>query len=236
MSEPYEYGLWQLVLFHIGIFLVFGLSFLRPRRRREWRSMGAFAAFVVALYTEMYGFPLTIYLLTMWLGRFPVAAPFAHVSGNLWASLALGGRGAGLFMAVGGLVILLGVLVMAQGWHAIHAARGGLVTDRIYAKIRHPQYVGIGLVILGALIQWPTLLTLLMAPVLIGMYVRLARREDEELAMAFGPAFIGYMAKTPAFIPRRSRWITLGAREETTQLANDGNGRGSDAPPSTAQT
>lgn len=203
MTAPYEYGLWQLVLFHIGIFLFFGLSFLRPRRRREWRSMGAFAAFAVALYTEMYGFPLTIYLLTTWLGRFPVAAPFAHASGNLWASLVLGGWGAGLFMTLGGLMILLGMIVMGQGWQAIHKAQGDLVTDGIYGKVRHPQYAGIGLVILGALIQWPTLLTLAMAPVLLASYVRLARREERELEARFGEEYRSYRERVPMFVPWR---------------------------------
>jgi protein-S-isoprenylcysteine O-methyltransferase Ste14 len=189
------------VLFHIAIFLFFGLSFLRPLRPREWRSMGAFIAFVVALYSEMYGFPLTIYLLTTWLGRFPVAAPFAHASGNLWASLALGGWGAGLFMTLGGLVILLGVIAMGQGWQAIHAARGGLVTSGIYGRVRHPQYVGIGLVILGALIQWPTLLTLLMAPVLLASYMRLARHEERGLEARFGEAYRVYQEQVPGFMP-----------------------------------
>jgi len=202
MTDPYEYGLWHLVLFHVAIFAFFGLSFLRPGRRREWRSMGAFVAFVVALYTEMYGFPLTIYLLTTWLGRFPVAAPFAHASGNLWASLALGGWGAGLFMTLGGLVILLGALIMGQGWQAIHAARGGLVTEGIYGRVRHPQYAGIGLVVFGALIQWPTLLTLAMAPVLLLSYVRLARREEREMEAHFGEDYHAYRERVPGFIPR----------------------------------
>jgi protein-S-isoprenylcysteine O-methyltransferase Ste14 len=203
MPEPYEYGLWPLVLFHVALFIFFALSFLRPRRRREWRSMGAFAAFVVALYTEMYGFPLTIYLLTTWLGRFPVAAPFAHASGNLWASLALGGWGAGFLMTLGGLVILLGMIVMGQGWQAIHQAHGGLVTGGIYGKVRHPQYAGLALVILGALIQWPTLLTLAMAPVLLASYVRLARREERDLEARFGKAYRTYRGRVPMFMPRR---------------------------------
>jgi protein-S-isoprenylcysteine O-methyltransferase Ste14 len=164
--------------------------------------MGAFAAFVVALYTEMYGFPLTIYLLTTWLGRFPMAEPFAHASGNLWASLVLDGWGGGLFMTLGGLVILLGIILMGQAWRAIHAARGGLVTSGIYGRVRHPQYVGIGLVVVGALIQWPTLLTLLMAPVLLVSYVRLARREERELAARFGDDYRAYRERVPGFMPR----------------------------------
>jgi protein-S-isoprenylcysteine O-methyltransferase Ste14 len=157
---------------------------------------------VVALYTEMDGFPLTIYLLTTWLGRFPVAAPFAHASGNLWASLALGGWGAGLFMTLGGLVILLGMIVMGLSWQAIHQAQGDLVTDGIYGKVRHPQYTSIGLVILGALIQWPTLPTLLRAPVLLASYVRLARREERDLAARqVGGGGTGAGERRPQFSP-----------------------------------
>lgn len=203
MTGPYEYGLWALVVFHVGIFVFFGLSFLRPRRRPEWRSMGAFAAFLVALYTEMYGFPLTIYLLTSWLGRFPVPEPFAHASGNLWASLFLSGWGGGLFMGLGGVVILLGVVLMAKGWQAIYGGQGRLVTGGIYGKVRHPQYAGLGLLVLGALIQWPTLLTAVMAPVLLVSYARLAWREERELEARFGEAYRAYRQRVPAFIPRR---------------------------------
>lgn len=201
MTGKYDYGLWTLVAFHVGVFLLFGLGLLQPASRREWRSMGVFSAFVVALYTEMYGFPLTIYLLTAWLGSFPAAEPFSHASGNLWASLLLGGWGAGLLMGLGGVLIILGVVLMARGWRRIHAAPAGLVTDGVYAKIRHPQYAGIGLTILGALIQWPTLLTLLMAPVLLASYVRLARREERELEARFGAAYRAYRARVPGFLP-----------------------------------
>jgi protein-S-isoprenylcysteine O-methyltransferase Ste14 len=89
------------------------------------------------------------------------------------------------------------------------------VTGGIYRYLRHPQYLGLILIILAFNIQWPTVLTLLMAPVLIGMYVRLARREDDELVKAFGPAFCEYAATTPAFIPGWSRRTAPELREES---------------------
>ena len=199
MTGKYDYGLWTLVAFHIGIFALFGLGLLQPTSRREWRSMGAFMAFVVALYTEMYGFPLTIYLLTAWLGWFPAAEPFAHAAGNLWATLLLGPWSAGLLMGLGGVLILAGAALVISGWRSIYAATG-LVTDGIYATIRHPQYAGIGITILGALIQWPTLLTLLMAPVLLASYVRLARKEERELDARFGAAYRAYRVRVPGFL------------------------------------
>lgn len=124
----YDYGLWGLVAIHVVWLGVFALAFLRPARTREWRSLGVLTAFVVAFYVEMYGFPLTIYALTTLLGHLPVPQPFAHDSGNLWASLILGPAMAGPLMFVGGLLILAGALVLAPAWSTLHRARGQLVT------------------------------------------------------------------------------------------------------------
>jgi protein-S-isoprenylcysteine O-methyltransferase Ste14 len=201
----YDYGLWRIVILHVGGLLVFALAFLRPARPREWRSLGIFTAFVAALYVEMFGFPLTIYVLTALLGHFPAPEPFAHMSGNLWATLVLGRWMAAPLMLVGGLMILVGTLVLAAGWTRIYRAQGGLVTAGPYAVVRHPQYSGLFLVILGALVQWPTILTVLMAPVLVVAYVWLARCEEGELEARFGEAYRAYCRSVPPFVPAFSR-------------------------------
>ncbi len=91
-SISFAYGLWSLVAVNVGLFVFFLLSFLTPIKRREWRSMGVTIAFFVALFTEMYGFPLTIYILTGILGsEYPSLNPFSHVSGHLWLVLFGGG-------------------------------------------------------------------------------------------------------------------------------------------------
>lgn len=198
----YDYGWWGLVAVHIVGLLSFAWSYARPMRRREWRSMGAFSAFVVALYTEMYGIPLTIYLLTALGVRLPVPEPFAHANGNLWGTLFLQAEAGYIFMGLGGLLMVVAALLVAVAWQTIHNAGEGLVTWGLYALMRHPQYTGLGLFILGALVQWPTLLTLLMAPALLVTYYRLARREDRELAERFGLSFALYRQRVPAFIPR----------------------------------
>lgn len=197
----YDYGLWPLVVLNVMLFLVFAFSFLRPTVRREWHSLGVLSAFVLALFTEMYGFPLTIYLLAALLGRVPAGQPFSHESGNLWASLFLDPLWGGAFMLVGGLLVGGGLWLVAGAWRLIHSARGELVTAGPYALLRHPQYAGLILSIFGALIQWPTLITLVMAPVLVVTYWRLAAREEREMEARFGDTYRTYRERVPAFVP-----------------------------------
>jgi protein-S-isoprenylcysteine O-methyltransferase Ste14 len=200
----YGYRFWSLVVFNAAFFVVFTLSFLTPLRRREWRSFGVYSAFIVALFTEMYGFPLTIYVLTSVLGsRYPALNPFSHASGHLW--VALFGGGAAMMSAihlVSNGLMFGGLAIMASGWHRIHAGRGALVTEGIYRLVRHPQYSGLFAITIGLLIQWPTIVTALTWPVLVLMYVRLAHREEAEAALLFGEAYRVYAERVPRFLPR----------------------------------
>jgi protein-S-isoprenylcysteine O-methyltransferase Ste14 len=205
-SAP-AYGLWSLVILNSLVFIIFAFSFFKPRTQRDWRSFGAFSAFVVALFTEMYGFPLTIYLLSGWLqSRYPGVDWLAHDSGHLLEML-FGWKANphfGPFHLLSFALIGGGFWLLATAWKVLYAAQRTrtLATSGPYARIRHPQYVGFVLIMLGFLVQWPTILTLAMFPVLTYMYVRLARREEREVGREFGEIYRRYAARTPAFVPR----------------------------------
>ena len=207
MNAAPAYGLWWLVVINSAVFILFALSFARPANARDWRSLGAFSAFLVALFTKMYGFPLTLYLLSGWLQtRYPGLDLLSHDAGHLWQTL-LGWEGNPHLNALhllSDLFIFCGFVLVAEGWRVLHAAQRShsLATTGPYRVVRHPQYAGFILIMLGFLLQWPTLLTLAMFPLLVWRYVRLALREEQAALADFGDAYARYAAVTPAFVPR----------------------------------
>ncbi|BCH25044.1 methyltransferase family protein [Mesorhizobium sp. L-8-3] len=212
-AETSAYGLWSLVIVNSIIFILFAYSFFKPQTTRDWRSFGAFSAFLVALFTEMYGFPLTIYFLSGWLqSRYPGVDWFSHDAGHL-LEMTFGWKANphfGPFHLLSFVLIGGGFWLIASAWRILYDARQrrALATTGPYSHIRHPQYVGFILVLLGFFVQWPTLLTLVMFPLLIVMYVRLARTEEREALAEFGDTYRSYMAEVPAFLPRWRRLST----------------------------
>ncbi|WP_058509156.1 methyltransferase family protein [Legionella steelei] len=203
----YAYGFWLLVIVNSAIFILFAYSFTQFKTGRDWRTFGAFSAFVVAYFTEMYGFPLTIYLLSGWLTRYyPGINLYGHDSGHLLHTL-FGLKGDphfDVFHILSFVFILGGLWIIASAWGTLYRAqkKQQLATTGLYAKIRHPQYDGFILVMVGFLVQWPTILTLIMFPILVTMYVKLAHQEEQETFREFGEEYTQYAKITPAFIPK----------------------------------
>ncbi len=155
MNETSSYGLWSLVIINSLFFIAFAFSFTRPRTNQDWRSLGAYSAFILALFTEMYGFRVNlIYLLSGWLSsKFPGIDFFAHDSGHLlevmfgWSS----NPHFGPFHLLSTLFIVGGFWLLAKAWPVLlEAQRTRRVADSIaYARIRHPPYVALVLVMFG---------------------------------------------------------------------------------------
>lgn len=201
-----SYGLWSLVVINSLVFIIFAFSFAKPQSPRDWRSFGAFAAFLVALFTEMYGFPLTIYLLMPWLSRhFPDIDFLSHDAGHLLETMT--GLSIdphfGPFHIASYILIFAGFFLLSSSWRVLYRARHAhaLATTGPYARIRHPQYAAFVIIMFGFLVQWPTLITLVMFPILVIVYTRLARTEERWALAEFGDEYRRYMAHTPAFIP-----------------------------------
>ena len=211
-NEAPAYGLWGLVLVNSVVFILFAYSFFKPQTPRDWRSFSAFSAFLVALFAEMYGFPLTIYFLSGWLqSRFPNIDWFSHDAGHL-LEMMFGWKAnphAGPFHILSFVFIGGGFILIAAAWKVLYDAqqRRALAMAGPYSYVRHPQYVGFILVMFGFLLQWPTLLTLAMFPVLTVMYVKLARSEEHDARAEFSEAYAKYAAEVPGFIPKLGRLL-----------------------------
>jgi protein-S-isoprenylcysteine O-methyltransferase Ste14 len=216
MTHPDQaYGLWYLVILNSVIFIFFAFSFFKPRTSRDWRAFGGFSAFLVALFTEMYGFPLTIYLLSGWLtSRFPSVNWLSHDAGHLLEET-IGWRGNphfGPFHVLSYVFIGGGFWLISAAWPVLYRSQkdNTLANTGPYARVRHPQYDGFVLAMFGFLLQWPTIVTLLMFPVLLVMYWRLALAEERDVIATFGERYLAYKATTPAFIPRLGQVLAAG--------------------------
>ncbi len=183
-------GRWDLVVASIVLFAAF-LLFIPFRKKVGWRAHGAYTSFIIALFAEMFGFPLTIYFISSYFGRISFQNDFLSYMNSTG-------------MPIGLIITGFGLLLVVAGWRPIYRAKEELVTKGVYHYVRHPQYVGLLLVTLGWLIHWPTIPTLVMWPILVVMYYRLAKQEEKEMEERFGERYLLYKENVPMFIPRVS--------------------------------
>lgn len=213
MNSDASYGLWSLVFINSAIFIFFAFSFVKPKSKADWRSLGAFSAFIVALFTEMYGFPLTIYFLSGWLAEnYPNIDFFAHENGHLLHTIFdfEGNPHWDPLHIVSNILIIAGFFLLSSAWNVLHRAQKthSLATTGWYARCRHPQYVAFIMIMFGFLLQWPTLPTIIMFPILLAVYIKLAKKEEKMALEEFGEEYKNYAKRTPAYIPKFNNSIS----------------------------
>lgn len=194
-------GMWGAALIVIVVVSWLLYRYLAPAGWKEWTRAGVVQAFIIAFYAEMYGFPMTIYLLARVFG-FDLAWT---EGGNLWAQLFGTPLAHVVAMLIGYTIVFSGAVLVAEGWRTVHRARREqhLATAGVYATVRHPQYTGLFLIVFGeGIVHWPTIVSVLAFPIIVAAYVLLARREERQMFEIFGADFLGYQERVPMFVPR----------------------------------
>ena len=180
-------GRWDLVFISVIFFAAF-LLFISFRKKVSWRAHGTYMGFIIALFAEMFGFPLTIYFISSYFGRISFQNQFLGYMDSFG-------------MPIGLIITIAGVLLVIAGWKLIYKSHDDIATSGIYGYIRHPQYLGFILITLGWLIHWPTIPTAIMWPILVVMYYKLAKKEEKQMEETFGKRYLVYRKTVPMLIP-----------------------------------
>lgn len=201
-------GAWGMTAIMIVVASWVLYPYLAPKTWREWVSACIVQAFIIGLYAEIYGFPLTIYRLVRVFGL-----DLTNLNANLWSSLSgLGDTGMIVAMLVGYALLLVGIGLFDQGRRQGYRARqeNRMVTAGLYGLVRHPQYVGLFVALFGeGVMHWPTVFSVSLFPVIVLAYARLSRREERRMAEQFGDAYRAYRDRVPMFVPRFAQWQYL---------------------------
>lgn len=193
-------GQWWNVVLWIGLGLVF-LLFTPFYKKSQRKPSSAYIAFIVAMAFEMFGVPMSMYIIAWVFGQqLPDGILWGH---TLYSYIGHTG------MYIGTVLMLIGAALVIIGWRVVYKrywsqeeGKGELVTSGIYRYIRHPQYTGFMLITLGMIFDWATLLLLVMWPIMTVLYVRLARKEEAEMEAEFGQEYVEYRRRTGMFLPK----------------------------------
>jgi len=211
MNETFAHsGAWGIAAIMIVVISWFFYRYFAPKSWREWAASGLVQAFIISLYAEMYGFPLTLYLLVRFSGL-----DTGDLNANLWSTLLdVGETGMIISMLVGYALAFVGLGVLVQGWRELYRAHREkrLATDGLYAFVRHPQYTGLLLGLFGeGVVHWPTMFSVALLPLIALAYGWLARNEEKRMLEHFGEKFRAYRLRVPMFIPRWGQWREFAA-------------------------